>query len=121
VQAAAGQDELAAGTLEDHVERIDLRLHDRIGEVLEVELEPRVQRAVEPGGQVVARLAAQPAGPAVDDDEDRRAQHGPVALHARNGGRRALGRPGCGALSAHQLPIAADEAGVERRPRSVDG
>ncbi|TMM04545.1 MAG: hypothetical protein E6G10_04935 [Actinobacteria bacterium] len=91
-QRASGQGQLAPGALEHEIERVHRGLGGGVGERLEVALEPGVQRAVEPGGQVVARLPAQPAGATVHDDEHRRTQHEPVALGARDGGRRALDR-----------------------------
>jgi hypothetical protein len=101
VQAAAGEDQLAARAPEDHVDGVDRGIGGGVGEHLEVALERGVQRAVEPGRQVVARLAAQPAGPAVDDDEHRLADDDPVALGAPDGGRRALVRPAGSALGGH--------------------
>ena len=109
-QDAAGQHQLAAGALEDEVDRMDRGVGGRVRERLEVDLEPGVQRAVEPGGQVVARLAAEPAGSPVHDDEDRRAQHDAVALGARDGGRRAFNRVAGAVSGLHVF--------THRRPRA---
>src|SRR4051794_11238000 len=57
VQHAALQAQLAARALEDEVDRLEAGVQreaaGRLGELLELELEPRVQRAVEPRSEIV--------------------------------------------------------------------
>src|SRR4051812_25850398 len=84
---------LAARRLDDQVDRVVLGGRGvaaaGLGELLELDLEPRLERTVEPGGHVVDRRDAEAAGRPADDDEHGGAQRAPTALGARDRGELA--------------------------------
>jgi len=109
---AALEAQLAAGRLQDEVDvelGLDLPAARRVGQVLEVMLEIAGQRAVEPGGQVVARLDAQRRRPPRDDHEHVRADDRALALRT---GDRADRAGSCGAAELHTQDIVMPPEGL---------